>query len=314
MNHDPRATSNADDRFIETLLNEAYEPDSVADNRRVVELMRQIHREQGAGSQPTRSLASASPRTGSYVWIRMAVAASLLIACGYGIFSMVGSNSAYAAVIRALHATPPSREYRVQMINRWPVVGEREVTATLFVNDSDEFCVQHPGWLPGGELWVGGDLESRWIVPRVGPVVTGDADLFASVLQQQGLGSQMLHLNTLLLRMSEDYELKMLDDVLIPGLHQKGQAILCQHIVGERRGDDERSPVKIELWANKETAVAERVVLNWSSHIESWLPVRWQIDLIAFPELPNDWFSYQGHSDIGRTVLPFGLQRDREKN
>jgi hypothetical protein len=313
MRHNPRIPSDAEDRFIETILHEAYGSDSAADQRRVTELMNRIRREDSEASVTSIPLVRRPRYERLRSWTRLAIAACLLIACGYGFFSIVGANTAYATVVRALHVTFPAREYRVQMVNRWPVVGEREVTATLFVNNRDEFCLQHPGLLPGGELWLGGDLESRWIVPSVGPVITGNEDLFASALQQQGLGSKMLHMQTLLLRMSEEYELELLADERLTTVRENIKPVLCEHVVGVRRSTEGRLPAKIELWANKASGVAERIVLDWPSNIESWLPMRWQIDLVAFPELADDWFEFQGHREPGRARLPFEPQTVSDK-
>ena len=306
MAQDPSPQSDANDRFIETLLQEAFAPDTAADCSRVDQLMEQIRVGQ-VDPHPTVQLSEDPPQSTGRSWARLAIAACVLIVCGYAAISLSGSNSAYAAVLRAIDSNSPTRQYRVQMTNRWPVVGEREVTAILYVNNHDEFCVWHPGWLPGGEIWVGGDMDSRWIVPRVGPIVIGDEDLIASALQGQGLGSPMLHLQTLLTRMSKEYDLELLDDENIPNLRHPGEFISCQHVSGVRVGADGMTPIKIDLWANRETGVAERVELQWPNDVESWLPLRWRIDLVAFPELDDDWFELHGHSEPDRIILPLQL-------
>lgn len=303
----PRDLSDANDQFIETLLEEAYAPNTETDGNRVDQLMHQIRGGRHEATDPVerRHLPLRSTRR---TWTRMAIAACVLIVCRYAAISVSGTNSAYAAVLRAIESNLPTREYLVQMTNRWPVVGERDVTAKLYVNNRDEFCVWHPGWLPGGEIWVGGDLDSRWIVPRVGPVVTGDENLIASALQGQGLGTPMLHLQTLLKRMSQEYELTLLDDESLPNPRQPHESILCQHVTGVRTNTTGNRPIQIDLWANRETGVAERVELVWPQDSESWLPLRWQIDLVAFPELSDDWFQFQGHSEPGRMILPMSTE------
>ncbi|QDS92025.1 hypothetical protein FF011L_07610 [Roseimaritima multifibrata] len=311
MTRDPNRLSDANDQFIESLLQEAYDPGAEADDARIDRLMEQI-RDGQTDPSATVELRKSPLQSASRWGARLAIAACVLIVCGYAVISMSGSHSAYAAVLRAIEVNLPTREYRVQMTNRWPVVGERDVTAKLYVNNRDEFCVWHPGWLPGGEIWVGGDLDSRWIVPRVGPIVTGDEDLIASALQGQGLGTPMLHLRTLLTRMSEDYDLRLLADEDISNPRQPSESIRCQHVTGVRAVSSGMTPIQIDLWANRETGVAERVELVWPQDTEAWLPLRWRIDLIAFPELADNWFEFQGHSEPGRIVMPMpsGISED----
>ncbi|WP_404309397.1 hypothetical protein [Neorhodopirellula lusitana] len=313
MSQPTNPLSDAEDRFIETLLDEAYAPDQTSDRSRIDRLMGTIRHEPNESETPVFRASSAG-RSAGLRWKRLAIAACVLIACGYAVMLHSSSNSAYAAVMRAIQTSLPTRQYRVQMTNRWPVVGQRDVTAKLYVNDNDEFCVWHPGWLPGGEIWVGGDLDSRWIVPPVGPVLTGDENLIASALQSEGLGTPLLHLQTLLTRMAQDYDLELLDDNFIADPRNPSEQIRCRHVAGIRTGDDVMMPTRIDLWANDQSGVAERVELQWPEGDDSWLPLRWQIELVDFPELADDWFKFHGHCVPGRLVLPIGTDTPDAKS
>jgi len=81
--------------------------------------------------------------------------------------------------MRSLAAVSPTREYRITMLHQFPVFGQRAFNAELYLDDSSQFVVHHPGWNGLAEFWVGGSLDERWIVPKNGPVFTGDNQMIA---------------------------------------------------------------------------------------------------------------------------------------
>ncbi|OYP36066.1 hypothetical protein [Rhodopirellula sp. MGV] len=304
-----------DDRFVESLLMAAYNDDRTADEQRISNLMSTISGEGDGGSAVSSDQQS---RRSHHKMIRLAIAAGLLIAGGFFMTSLLRTDQANAAIQRAINATPPTREYLVQMVNRWPVVGLQQVNARLYFDDHNRFCLHHPGLLPGGEIWIGGDRRSRWIVPPIGPIVTGNENLIASALNarklfshdldpedldSQGLGSPMLHLQTALQKLCRNYDLEMLSPQRIADPKHDNQTILCDHVVGRNPSATGNSPIQIDLWANRKSGVAERIEIRWREKDSTWLPLRWDIQLVGHPELPSDWFSHVGHSDADRQLL-----------
>ncbi|MCC9599100.1 hypothetical protein LOC67_00910 [Stieleria sp. JC731] len=309
----PNELPDHDNRYIDTLLQEALAPDPAADERRIEALMQKIRSE----SEPSVELPSTHSRGARLLSrrniTRLTMAAAVMLIAGIAVSFSLGGNTAYATVMRAMRNVYPTRQYHVQMINRWPVIGDRDVAATLYISRDGEFCLQHPGWLPGGELWLGGDDQSRWFVPRMGPVITGDQLMVGSVLQPQGLNSPLLHMQTLLTRFSESYSLELADDERITRTNNTALTVLCHHVVGTIiKGDDNTSavplPVQIDLWANTETGVAERIIIRWSDNAGNYMPRRWQIDLVGYPDLDSEWFQHTAHSRSGQTVLPLSVK------
>ncbi|MCD0459226.1 hypothetical protein [Roseiconus lacunae] len=315
MNRKPNELPDHENRYIDTLLTEALAPDPAADERRIEALMRKIRSE----SEPSVELPSANSKGARLLSrrnvARLTLAAVVMLIVGVAVSLSVGGNTAYATVMRAMRNVYPTRQYHVQMINRWPVVGDRNVAAMLYISRDGEFCLQHPGWLPGGEMWLGGDETSRWLVPRMGPVIVGDQLMVGSVLQPQGLNSPLLHMQTLLTRFSESYSLELADDERIVRTDDTASKVLCHHVVGTiiHRDDNTSAvplPVQIDLWANFETGVAERIILRWSDDAGNYMPRRWQIDLVGYPDLSSEWFQHTAHSRPGQIVLPLSTQNE----
>ena len=300
MTLQPERKQEIDNALLESLLRESYTANP-NDAQRIAGVMA------GLDSAPHDALLRAtqkSARTGWQRWMSLALAASVLIAAGYAIFSTVTSNAAYAAVMRSLESTPATRAYRVRMVHQRPVWGNREVTAELYLNDRNQFVVRHPGWSRFGDLWIGGDSNNRWIAPRMGPAYTGGEAIVGGWLTRRDILSPYLHVETVLERMSRVYQLQLLDNEPVAHVDSPETTTECQHIRGKLRGNNRPLPSQIELWADVDTGMARRLVLTWNRLPSERGPVSWTIELMGSPELPSNWFDLEGHIAAGRKVIP----------
>ena len=219
---------------------------------------------------------------------------------------------AYATVARSAKATPKTRLYRMHMIVQRPAVGRRELTAELYIDPSNRFVLKHPGMFGFGTAWIGGDAEQRWIAPPRGPVIVGGEEIVGRWLIGQDIDSPYLHLSTLLQRMSQGYALTMLSNVSLDG--PNGSKVECTHVRGDVRQVRPWLPSTIELWADIDTGVAQKVVLHWSPMPNRRGPVRWTIDLVDTPgDLPKDWFEIGGHA-AGRPIVRARSDNDLDQN
>ena len=148
------------------------------------------------------------------------------------------------------------------MVHQRPVWGKREVNSDMYLNDKNQFVVRHPGWSRFGDVWIGGDSNSRWIAPRFGPAFVGGEEIVGNWLTRKDIPSPYLHVSTILQRMSRAYRLTMLSDEELPQVDSPSKSTLCQHIVGELRKPNGTLPAKIELWASVETGMAHRLELT----------------------------------------------------
>ncbi len=212
-------------------------------------------------------------------------------------------SASRAAVARALKAVPPTREYSIQILARRPK-RDVESRATLYLDDRDRFVLHYPGWSGLTDLWIGGSPNRRWIVPRLGPVVVGNESLIGSWMAKKDATSPYLHLVPVLKRMEKAYDLRMLDDA---DIDRDGVRVPCQVVVGtlrNLRSNERRAmlPAKIQLWADRESGVAEKLVLNWDRAEDQWGPIEWTIQLKGSPSLSEDFFEIESHVAPGRRI------------
>ncbi len=298
MTLEPEKKAKLDEALLDSLLHEIY----VGDPREQQRIARVIDELNVQAARPS------SPDTIAHrnVWRRVVsitVAATLLLAAGYGLMQMTSSNTAYAAVMRSLEAQSATRAYRIRMVHQRPAWGTREVISDLYLNDRDQFVVRHPSLPRFGDVWIGGDAKNRWIVPRVGPAFTGVEETVGGWLMRKDVPTPFLHISTILQRMSKTYRLQMLDNVSIPHPDHPEQSFTCEHVVGLRRAANVTLPSRIELWADVETGMARRLELTWDRKPNERGPLSWTIELVGSPDLPENWFEVEGHVSPERRII-----------
>ncbi len=163
-----------------------------------------------------------------------------------------------------------------------------------------------------GTAWIGGDAQQRWIAPPRGPVIVGGEEIVGRWLSGQDIVSPYLHLSTILERMGSGYALTMLPKATLDG--PNGKSIECTHVRGDIRQQRAWLPRMIELWADVDTGMAQKVIIHWPPSPNRRGPIRWTIELIDTPtSLPNDWFDIAGHAP-GRPIVRAKTDRDVEQN
>ena len=298
----PERRQQLDQQWLDSLLTSAYQADE-RQPERIAAVMQQLDR-------PVVAQRARAPWYSLQNLSALAIAASLLV---LATFVMDNSQQrAYATVARSAKAAPKTRLYRMHMLVQRPAIGQRELTADLYVDPSNRFVLKHPGMFGFGTAWIGGDAEQRWIAPPRGPVIVGGEEIVGRWLMGQDIDSPYLHLSTLLQRMSKGYALTMLGNVALEGPNRAN--VECTHVRGDIRQARPWLPSTIELWADVDSGVAQKVVLHWPPMPNRRGPVRWTIDLIDTPgDLPNDWFDIAGHA-AGRPIVRARTDNDLEQN
>ncbi len=294
----PEQQAELDEVVLGSLLRQAYAGDP-QETSRIARVLTRLDAEAVTATAPP-----ADSRRSSRRWISVALAASVLLMAGYSLTYVTASNPAYAAVMRSLKVAPSTRAYRIKMVHQRPIWGKREVTSDLYLNNQDQFVVRHPGLSRFGDVWIGGNATSRWVVPRFGPAYVGGEEVVGNWLMRKDIPSPYLHVSTILERMSRAYQLKILSNESLPEIDSPDKFTSCQHVVGELRRSNVALPAKIELWASVETGMAHRLELTWQRPASERGPIRWSIDLVGSPELPSNWFELEGHVLKDRKIIP----------
>lgn len=294
-NNDPSQREQAREAWIEALLASAARPQDHSE--RIVRAMDEI-RSLEANSPPDRS------RTRWIPWVALALAASLFVGA-FTWFSQMTTPTALAAVRRSIQvaARPETRKYTLTLTVRSATGPPEQIENELYVRGADRFALRRPGLLLGKSLWLGQDGEEAWVVPPVGPVRKGDALVLSRWLRShRDLETPYLHVATLLKRMSDGYRLEELPDESIET--PSGSVESCLHIRGTRKAvSDANRPSLIELWTNRDTGVAMRLIAHWDEFGTE--PRVASIEIVFRgdePELQDNWFTAESHYR-GRRVI-----------
>ncbi len=298
----------ADLQMLEVLLQETLYPHPAAREARI---QRVLDAQQGPA--PAEKQAPSATSRGRRRWMAMAVAASLLLAWGLWSQSNSPSQQARAAVLRSLKQAQESTagHYRLSSVVQWPVVGRREVEGDLWVDGADRFVVRHPALLRANEVWIGANPQEYWIVPPRGPVTTGGSRIVEAWLaKRERLATPYLHITTMLQRLSEGYELQMLPEEVIDDGSRPGEKVRCRRVQGTllpsrfRPGVKKLLPKAIDLWADKATGFARRIVLDWQLPAKKIGCSRMTVTYAGPGNVTPDWFEHSSHHDNRRVISP----------
>ncbi len=213
----PERQKQLDEAWLDSMLQSAYRVDSAAEEARIAGVMERLDEPQRRESRHSESRHSESlrarptwgPTRSPWFSARhlsaLAIAASLLILAVFVVDT--SDRRAYAAIARSAQAVSKLRHYKVQMTFQRAQLGERELAANLYIDPSNRYVIEHPGFFGRGTTWLGGDGSQRWLVPPRGPAFVGRPQLLDRWLTSQDSTSPYLHLSTILESMSKAYQL-----------------------------------------------------------------------------------------------------------
>jgi len=306
MNNDPTSLDGLRESYIDALLSVAYDQDHGSLANRIEQVMQRIEQEKRVASDRSSNAAPIATRKTWNRWISIAIAASLLVAMSFALQSVSPIQPALAAIEKSIAAAAEqiARKYLVTVTYR---SGEQsyEIENDLYVKGHNRFALRHPAVVPGADLWLGKNGDATWVVPAIGPVLTGnDLALSRWLSAQEQMSTPYLHVTTVLDRMSRGYQLRELEESTIRS--SDGTHVDCRHVVGERKGDANTSlPATIELWSDKASGVAIRVEASWSLAASESGRQKVVIEFVGQPELPDNWFEAEGHYSGSRGKITF---------
>lgn len=306
MNNDPPSLDRLRESYIDALLSVAYDEDQGSVAERIERVMQRIEQEKGVASDRSSNAAPTTTRKTWNRWISIAIAASLLVGMSFVLQSVSPIQPALAAIEKSIAAAAEqiARKYLVTVTYK---SGEQsyEIENDLYVKGHDRFALRHPAVVPGADLWLGKNGDATWVVPAIGPVLTGnDLALSRWLSAQEQLSTPYLHVTTVLDRMSRGYQLRELGESTIGT--REGKDVVCRHVVGERKNlANTNLPATIELWSDKASGVAIRIEACWSLAASESGREKVVIEFVDQPELPDNWFEAEGHYSGSRGTITF---------
>jgi hypothetical protein len=297
----------ADVQMLESLLRHSMRREPEAREARIQGVLQRLDEQTAACTEDNRSSTVQVRKKASRVrrWLSLAVAATLLLAVGLW-WQASSSRQALAVVRQSLQwaAETPTRKYGVTAVVHLPVLGRTERVAELYVDRAQRFTIRRPLVLLPGEVWIGGNEQEKWIVPPQGPILVGDEQMLQNwIAHSSDFPTPYLNLTTLLQLMSQRYDLEMLPDTHAALPDQRDQMVRCRRVRGVLRDATWGPPTTIDLWADCDTGIVRRLILDWQLQPGQFGRSKVSIELVGREELPPDWFEHSAHHDDSRLVL-----------
>jgi hypothetical protein len=126
--------------------------------------------------------------------------------------------------------------------------------------------------------------------------------LVAENVEDRDLATPYLHVTTILERTSRHYDLQRLPDAVLAERDQPGTAVRCHRVHGVLRDATSERPRTIDLWVDRDTGIARRLVLDWKLQPGQFGRSKVTIELAGPVELPPNWFEPSAHHAEGRPV------------
>lgn len=297
-------------RLLDVLLEHALSAASSNDDQRVAEVMDAIRSEETAAPRTAHMRRqSATDRLGfkGRRWLLFAVTSAAVVTAMLFRSPVLSEKRAYAAVARSLVAeeSPLVRRYAVSLVIDTATDAEQRHDFQLFVRQKS-FVVQLQSLIGDGSHWLGGDDHERWVVPRIGPVLTGSNGLLSRWFRNhRKIRTPFLTTSTILKRLQCAYELTIHPRVILTSRVPNESEVSCDHIVGLRQPAPSLAhiPDRIDLWTNRQTGFAHRVELQWDDPKSPIGITSVTIELLDTPEVTHDFFEHTGHHGIHRRII-----------
>jgi hypothetical protein len=301
LEDDSKSISQQDSQLMDSLLHHCLQDEAASNSRRVDQLMDTLR------DSPTIVAPNTSSRLRLSRWlpVPLAIATAALIFIAVQIFQ--SPNAAYAAIDRSIaaEASPVARQYAVTVKRRTKLGQIRTSDHTLYAL-KNRFAIRSKSLFGLGHVWIGGDENESWFVPRVGPVHVADPSTFRkSSAERRDYELPVLTISTVLSRIRRNYRLEFEDAATLPDMPDQN----LNHVIAIRQSEPKsgkRPPTRIEFWAAPETGVVQQMQLQWDESTNQANGSNWiesTVKLTDTPELPDDFFDHTGHHIPDRRVI-----------
>lgn len=263
------------------------------------------------------------PRRRWAKWVTLTLASSIILMLFFVFQQSQTMRQALAVVQKSLQAADEivPRHYAVTttFVDRQSQT-LRSVACDLYVCGGRQYALRHPALVGTGDLWIGRNGDSTWVVPARGPVRVGDETALHRWLEgNQDLTTPYLHVTSLLQRLSRGYRLQeqsigvaalewstVVTDKYVVSPEFESRLSQCRRISGTRIDpQNTQNPEQIELWCDRETGMALRVVAIWDPQANPRGRRSLVIDFVASVDVSPEWFEHSGHYQGRRMILNF---------
>lgn len=245
---------------------------------------------------PQRRLASRSQRRW---WSSLAVVATLAtFLILWWPWQRQSADAMFERAMKAAAIDSYDRVYDVLITRRDSPDEPRQ--AELTVRGGKKFVFEQTRPF-GGKLVIGGNGQEVWLVPVLGPVVVGGTDsVLPEWTKRVGADMPFLQITAALKRMRAQYEITHLPAEEIP--HHKGT---FHHFVGHRQfrywAPFGFAPAQIDLWADPESGVVHRLILQWTADAKGLVPEKVELNLTDKKPSSEKVYDYSYYAE-GRRV------------
>jgi len=304
---DDQRRRQADEQMLESLLRQAMRREPEAEEARIQGVLQRLDKQTPIRTEDHRLSPVQVHKKASRIWrwFSLAAAAGLLLAIGLW-WQSAPSRRVLAVVQKSLQwaAEAPARQYSVTAVVHLPMVGRTERVAELYVDRAQRFALRRPLVLLPGEVWIGGNEREKWIVPPRGPILVGDHEMLQNwIAHSSDFPTPYLNLTTFLQLMSQRYDLEMLPDTDVALPNKRDQTVRCRRVRGLLRDTGWGPPSRVDLWADRDTGIVRRLILDWQLQPGQFGRSKVFIELASHKELPPDWFEHSAHHGEGRSIL-----------
>jgi len=163
--------------------------------------------------------------------------------------------------------------------------------ATLYLRGGDKFVLIRP--TPSGRPVINGcDGQTRWLIRPDKPVlVSNDPQAFRIPMPKDLEAILTLDLKSTLLQIRDHYRVKFIDEARDDRTPNRSWIYLD----ADRRSRDFPGPKNIELWADADTDILQRIEFA-DIHLQGDpAPKRLILELVGQNPLADNWFTRQAH-------------------
>jgi len=287
----------ADDRLLHALLRHHYDEHASAQRERrvarVIEAIGGAAAADRAVGVATESAATPDRRVIRWRRIAVALAASILVALGLTIVFQ-SASPALASLDDILGALtrPGDRTFRVQVQPPDADASHRPSLdqATLYFRNGNQYVLVRKD--PKGSAAIDGyNGQQSWRI-RAGALVESKAGPGAGGIPMPHLIAEapQVDLPHTLRNIHEDYAIERFDDAQLPGGTDPQR-----HIVARRKSTLVKGPETIEIWADRQTGLPQRIEFDKAKFQGSTEPRRLIFEQTSNSALSADWFDPTPH-------------------
>lgn len=298
----------ADDRLLHALLLQTYD-DRAKEHRelRVQQAISAISNAlQGGEKTPNTSATIRAEERRVAKWVPKVSAIAALVFVAIAVWTLTNSPSAAVAAINRMItalSSPGDRTFHIQMEDL-PERGRRRPNdkpgsvprpglddATLYLRDGQQYVlVRHDP--QGGVIYDGYDGQQSWRV-RDGKVAETRQGLGAGGIPMPPIMANIpfTDLQSTLQAIQGNYTLEEQDNAAFSVSKTK-----LLHVLVRRNSRWVKGPETIEIWADQESALPQRIVFDDAKVQGNETPCRITLDLTNQTELPGAWFSAKSHA------------------